>query len=316
MVAILLATYNGEHYLAEQIDSIVGQSYRDWVLYVSDDGSADGTLDIIDAYRDKLGDRLKIISHEPYGSHTVNFLRGFAAIDADYLMACDQDDVWFQEKVAVSVRAMRSEEARFGTDKPLLGFTDMIVTDERLKELSDSLYSFEGTSPVRRQLGQLLLQSVVSGNTMIINRALNGLLRMCDEYGDIIGHDEWASLVTTGVGGEIFYIDRPTLCYRQHALNVAGASNWGSARTVGEKARLRPQDLLMQRIRQSRRLLAAYGRCLDSKSLEVTTAFSRFPSLPYPARVRSCFEYHLWKHGIVRKIGQLVYLAKLSHELT
>jgi glycosyltransferase involved in cell wall biosynthesis len=315
-VAILLATYNGEQYLVQQIDSIVSQSYQEWVLYVSDDGSTDGTMDIIDDYQDTLGDRLKVISHSPYGSHAVNFLRGFAAIDADYLMACDQDDVWFEDKVAVSVRAMQTEEARTGVEKPLLGFTDLVVTDEKLKELSGSLYSFEGTSPACRRFGQLLLQSVASGNTMIVNRALNALLATCDEYEDIVGHDEWASLVATGTGGEIFYIDQPTLYYRQHVSNVAGASDWGSAKTVREKVQSSPQCLLMQRIRQARRFLTAYGPYLDCESLQTVTEFSWFPSLPYAARVRSCFRYHLWKHGAVRKMGQLVYLMKLPHELS
>ena len=100
-VAILLATYNGEKYLRAQLDSLYAQSYRDWKLYVNDDGSTDGTLTILQEYAQRYGN-IDLQVNE----HSLRSLRNFMDLlrraEADYYIFSDQDDVWMPEKVEKS----------------------------------------------------------------------------------------------------------------------------------------------------------------------------------------------------------------------
>ena len=101
-LAILLATYNGERYLQEQIDSLYRQTYKDWVLYIHDDGSTDGTCGIISKNAAEHGN---IVVMEHQGGHGAkdNFFGMLERVDADYYMFCDQDDVWLEDKVEKSL---------------------------------------------------------------------------------------------------------------------------------------------------------------------------------------------------------------------
>ena len=109
-MAILLATFNGERFLQEQLSSIEAQEHTHWVLYASDDGSTDATLDILQDFQQRLGTSRVHIRRGPGQGLCANFL-GLAAdatIEADFFAFCDQDDVWLPTKLVSAVQALLS----------------------------------------------------------------------------------------------------------------------------------------------------------------------------------------------------------------
>jgi glycosyltransferase involved in cell wall biosynthesis len=96
-IAILMATYNGEKYLGEQIDSLLAQTNMDWQLYIHDDGSTDNTQAILQEYAQKHSN-IHILEYESQRGAMKNFLSLLQRVEADYYMFCDQDDVWLKQK--------------------------------------------------------------------------------------------------------------------------------------------------------------------------------------------------------------------------
>lgn len=106
-IDILLATYNGEQYIHEQIQSIITQKYTNWTLLISDDCSSDDTLNILREY-EKMDSRIHIVSHGiRYGSAQANFMSLLSATTAQYISFCDQDDVWDSDKLSRTIRAIK-----------------------------------------------------------------------------------------------------------------------------------------------------------------------------------------------------------------
>ena len=124
--AILMATYNGEQYVAEQIDSLLAQTDSDWTLYIHDDGSKDHTQEIINKYAE-THDNIMVMDFPGGNGAKENFFKMMFSVDADYYMLCDQDDVWLPEKVAKTRAYMTSLENSY-PDKPLPAFIHSFCT--------------------------------------------------------------------------------------------------------------------------------------------------------------------------------------------
>ena len=137
MIEILLATYNGEKYLEEQLASIENQTYKNWRLRVHDDQSVDATWRILKDFQKKHGEEKVILKKNipASGGSKNNFIGLIQASDADYMMCCDQDDVWHKDKIEKTYRRMRQMEKRYGKDLPLLVYTDLKVVDSDLNEI-------------------------------------------------------------------------------------------------------------------------------------------------------------------------------------
>ena len=118
-VQILLATYNGEKYLKHQLESILKQDYEQWGLLIADDCSSDNTLSIIEEFvaKDKRISTLPMLNNNIGSSET--FFRLLRCADADYVMFCDQDDVWMPCKIRSSMSKMREMEVRYGSSAPI-----------------------------------------------------------------------------------------------------------------------------------------------------------------------------------------------------
>ena len=214
-VAILMATYNGQRYLKEQLDSIAAQSYTHWRLWVSDDGSGDGTLDILSAYREQWGpDKLSIFSG-PRQGFQANFisLTDRPEIEADYFAWSDQDDLWLPDKLERAVAALRPH----GPARPALYCGRSLLVDSDNKEL--------GYSPLHNRrppsFRNALLQCLAGGNTMIFNRPARELIRLGRGL-ELSFHDWWAYLLISGAEGAVIYDPAPGLRYRQHGRNLMG----------------------------------------------------------------------------------------------
>lgn len=217
-VAILMSTYNGERYLAEQLDSIVNQTYRDWTLYIRDDGSKDATREILRAYakRDPQINYLEAASQQNLGVKK-SFFSLLATAEADYYMFSDQDDVWHQDKVEVTLHAMQEKEQAVGKRVPINVFTNLELVDATLAPMQ-----LMNGATVKDDFFHLLYRNVVTGCTMMVNEALKQKLKLDQiDVTKLAMHDWWIGLVAA-LFGENVYVAQPTIKYRQHGDNVAG----------------------------------------------------------------------------------------------
>jgi glycosyltransferase involved in cell wall biosynthesis len=219
-VDILLASFNGEQFIAEQIESILHQSYPNIRLIIGDDESFDGTGAIIRRYAEKYPDKILPIFFDENVGVTQNFSRLADYAEAPYVMLADQDDIWFPKKVEITLKAMLEAEALYGEEMPLLVHTDNIVIDNAKNVLAKSFRKYSDINPSRTLLRQVLMQNVALGCTIMINKRLLDLSFPVPTEADV--HDYWIGLVAS-VFGKFVYIDRPTLYYRQHGNNIYGA---------------------------------------------------------------------------------------------
>ena len=224
-VAILLCTYHGQRYLAEQLDSFEEQTHGHWEVFASDDGSKDDTHAILDAYQQLWGADKLSIHFGPAEGFAANFLSLTcnANIQADHYAYSDQDDVWECNKLQRAVEWLEG----VNPNVPALYCS-------RTRLVDDGNCSI-GLSPLFSKppsFANALMQNIGGGNTMVFNNAARKLLCQAGDKVDVVTHDWWAYLVVTGCGGQVFYDSYPSVRYRQHDCNVVGMNNSWRARLV------------------------------------------------------------------------------------
>jgi glycosyltransferase involved in cell wall biosynthesis len=254
-IEILLATYNGDRYLRKQLDSIVSQTDSDWRLIFRDDCSSDNTPAIIADYAARDPERILQLDN---GRQNLGARGNFAALleasTAEYIMLADQDDVWLPHKIAVTRQKMKEMEQRYGSDTPLMVFTNQAVVDESdSRVLSDSVWRYQRLNPrMVSRLNRLLLHNIVTGSTMMLNRPLCSLALPVPVAAYM--HDWWITLVAATFG-RIDYLVEPTMRYRQHVSNVVGAEQWSLPREI---CRYLSPSRRLERIDTRERLLSKY----------------------------------------------------------
>ncbi|GIU66633.1 glycosyltransferase family 2 protein [Candidatus Phycosocius spiralis] len=222
-VAILLCTYNGQHYLAEQLDSIAAQTHTHVEIWASDDGSQDDTPAILEAYQHKWPKGHFTIHRGPALGFAANFLSLTckADLDADYYAFSDQDDIWEPNKLSRALAWLSTIPESI----PALYCSRTRLVDEQNDEISVSPLF---TSPP--SFANALMQNIGGGNTMVFNNAARSILREAGEKLPVIAHDWWTYIVVTGCGGLVHYDPTPTLRYRQHDANLIGMNASWAAR--------------------------------------------------------------------------------------
>jgi len=232
-INILLATYNGERYLPELLDSLRAQTFADWEVLASDDDSSDGTVDVLRSYAQR-DPRIKVASTGvAHGSACANFLSLIPRATAPYVAFCDQDDVWKPRKLEVTLARMREVEARHADAVPVAVYTDLEVVDERLEQISPSFMTLSHMDPYRLSLANVLVENKAAGCTMLVNRALyHDDFRLPERVEDVGMHDWWCVLIAAALG-ELAYLDEATIHYRQTGDNNVGVD----AATVGGSVR-------------------------------------------------------------------------------
>ena len=305
LIDILMATYNGERFVGEQIESIQAQTYGNWRLLVSDDCSADGTLDVVRRYAAE-DERVRIVSEGVrHGGAKENFFALMAKSEAPYAMFCDQDDVWLPEKVAKSLAMMWELEGEHGADTPLLVFCDMKVVDGGLNVIHESFEHYQGLRPQRTKLPQVLAQALGAGCTFLANSSLMGKARFCRDLEAVIMHDWWVSAVAAAFG-RIKFIDEPLSLYRQHACNEVGASRFSLASWAG-----RYDDMVSSErsvVAQARCFLGTYESELGAGQRDCCARFAASMGGKRAINVLRLCASGCWKSGS-RKLGQLIVSA-------
>jgi len=226
-IDILLGTFNGERYLKELLDSILNQSNTTWRLLARDDGSTDGTLSILEAYERAHPEKICLV-RAPLGN--LGAVRNFATLiecsEADYIMFCDQDDVWLPDKVQALYGAIIELELKSGPSVPALVHSDLTVVDRDLRLIHPSYVRHQWLDPTtNRSLNRLLIQNVVTGCATIMNWPLKRIGSPVPAQAAM--HDWWFALVAAAFGATRWLPESNTL-YRQHDGNLIGATRWNS----------------------------------------------------------------------------------------
>jgi glycosyltransferase involved in cell wall biosynthesis len=220
IITILLATYNGEKYLREQIESLLDQTYTNWHLIVRDDNSTDHTTAILEQYKKLYPEKITILPNKGANLGSVlnfNALLTFAQ-GADYIMFCDQDDKWKKDKIAITFSKLCELEQQYGKGCPLLVYTNFQYVDENMQVI-ESKKDFEINRIKRFGFSHLLAHNPVYGCTTIINRALANKVGSIPEQAE--NHDYWIALVAAAFG-KLLYLPERTILYRQHSRNISG----------------------------------------------------------------------------------------------
>lgn len=217
-VQILMSTYNGSKYLRVQLDSIIHQSYSELDLLIRDDGSTDGTQEILEEYA------LKYNWIHWYQGENIGVQKSFfhliqnADLSASYFSFADQDDKWMVDKIARAVTIIQKLEQ--SNQKAVLYCSDKCIVDEQLNPIDVTV-----SRPVRKiTFGNALVQDMCTGCTAVMNRELLEMIRthMPQNIDSIIMHDWWFYLAGTCFG-TVYYDKIPYIWYRQHGKNTSGA---------------------------------------------------------------------------------------------
>jgi rhamnosyltransferase len=309
-VLIVLSSYNGARYIGEQIESIRRQTFRDWMLFVRDDGSSDSTPQIVRGLA-RIDSRIKLL---PDGRGNLGPLASFGALlehalacQAAYVALSDQDDVWRADKLERQLDVLRTHETSMGSEHPTLVHSDLAVVDRDLRPIHASYLRYQRLEHVAADpLRRLILQNFVTGCTVLLNRAL---LRVAVPVPPVVMHDWWLAQCAAALGSVLF-LPESTVLYRQHEANTLGSRG--------------ATQLYLDAVRTPLQWWARGGRNLAAASAQVCELATRLRSLSAEVQVdpgarelveRACVALR-GRHGPLRRCLEVSRLRIRPPSLT
>jgi len=298
LVTILMCTFNGAHFIGEQLASIERQTYQNWRLVISDDGSTDATLDLVQAFAGRIPQAVEML-RGPSRGPAANFMQlaADAAVTGDYFAFCDQDDIWYPDKLS---RAVARLEAIDGRRPAVYGGRT------RLVDVGGVPYGHSPRFGQPPTFANALAQSIAGGNTMLLNRAAKTLFERAGPL-NVVSHDWWAYLLVCGHGGVLLYDVEPALDYRQHDANAIGGNQglrakWNRFRMALDGGFRRWNDVNVAALRQCRDYLSASAR-------EELATFETMRSGTLHQRLRAYRNSDIRRQSVVDNIGLLAMVV-------
>lgn len=238
-VAILLATFNGEKFIGQQLESLFEQDHSDVDVWMSDDGSTDNTVPIAKSFAEKwpkgrfeISNRPKSIDRKPDHRFDLNLVGSngnfFSLIKnteiiADYYAFCDQDDIWEKDKLSRATKWLKEQDP----NKPA-----MYCSRTRIIDGAGKVTGLSIEFPKSPSFKNAIIQNISAGNTIVMNQAAMDALRSTMKEGKFVAHDWWAYIVVTALGGSVYYDKDATTRYRQHGSNLIGENaSWRARMT-------------------------------------------------------------------------------------
>lgn len=308
-IQVLLATYNGARFLHEQIESVLAQTYPNVTILARDDGSSDGTQEILRDYAEKKPERFRVLQDgDPTRHPKRNFESLMAASTAPYVAFCDQDDVWLTDKLQREMDAMLAAEAVAPSDAPVLIFTDLEVVAADLSTIATSMWAAQGIPGQRTDnFARLLAQNVFTGCTGLLNRALVQKSLPIPE--SAVMHDWWVMLVAAAFG-KLVSLPIATVRYRQHESNAVGAVKEAKRKLLPDLhahgERRREWDMTEG---NAHALLERFRNTLPPDKLQLTTEYIRCSESPSRVqRVTTLLRYGFFREGARMNLAILWYL--------
>ena len=311
-ISVLLATYNGDHYVAELLDSLIAQTMPCFSIIISDGGSQDRTVEILERFCNRFPDRITILPHaEGRLDVRSNFNRLIDAARSPYILFCDQDDFWLSSKIEITMARMKLLEQEFGRSVPLMVHTDLSVTDAHLRVIDRSFVAGSGIIPKENDILSLLFRNVATGCTMAVNRPLYLLASPVPTAA--VMHDHWLASVAAAAG-HIGYVEDSTVLYRQHDGNAVGAVRAGLGDFVSKVHRVlfgNGVAVLLAYSGSSRAFLDRYANRLDPATRHTVATFADLRQLPWRRQIAFLREAGLARRGWFQTLGLLILLLRL-----
>jgi len=308
MISILMATHNGERYIAEQIDSLLNQTYKDFTLYICDDASTDKTFSIVSRYAEMNPGKI-IVSRNERNTKSAksNFIKMMIEHKDDYVMLCDQDDVWRPVKIEITVAKMKEMENMYGKETPLLVHSDLMVVDENLKIISPSFKDAMNADYSKTELRNIVIQNTLTGCTAMYNRALADLINIEPRY--MVMHDWWLILIASAFG-KVGTLKEQTVMYRQHKDNEVGAKDVRTLRYKLERVLnyKKVKEAINITYTQAESFLRAYFEDLSADQRKFLSAYGDIPNHIKPVRVYRIFRLRTFKNGFSRQVAHIIFI--------
>lgn len=303
LVAVLMATFNGADNLVGQLDSYVTQDRQPDMILISDDGSSDGTAEVLKGFAEAHPELQVELFQGPQRGAAQNFLSLLQWVPEriDVVALSDQDDVWLPDKLARGVARLETSPG------PALYCArtwdcDADLTRRKLSSDRGGCVGFR----------HALVQNIAGGNTMMLNRAGWQLVAAAShEAGPIVVHDWWIYQVLTGVGGTVIYDHDPVLLYRQHKGNMIGANRGIRARTRRIRALLRGQFREWNAINVA--ALQASAHRFTAANRALLNAFAEGRRAALPRRLHMLYETGIYRQGLFGRLT--LYLVALLGRL-
>lgn len=304
-----MAVYNNADYLKIQLQSLLNQTLDSFKIIIRDDCSTDHSVAIIEKFIDENPGKIYLIKGTQNLGAKGNFAELMQHSRADYIFFCDADDVWIPSKIEDSFCLMKKSEEQYGVNTPLLIHTDLSVVDKELHLIDSSFWDYSCLNPdAAFFLNRLLVQNVVTGCTMLINKPLLKLANPLPS--EIIMHDWWLALVAAAFG-QIAYIKKPTILYRQHGKNDTGAKNWKNKAlyisrfqmSLSLKGKMELKKNFEKTVLQAAQFLNRYKNSLNPKQKEIIQDFVRLLSVNGLQRRYLFLKHRYFKNSILKNIG-------------
>lgn len=279
-IDILMATYNGENFIEGQLLSLLGQTYRNWTLFIHDDGSVDNTVQIIQKYQ-KIDNRIRLIADDSNGlGPAYNFLHTLKFSIAEYCIFCDQDDIWLENKLEI----MYGEIKKTDNDKPVALYSNAYV----YKGDCGLIYG-QATLTFPSKLRELLfLNSGIQGCAILFNGKLREKCLEIPEY--VCMHDHLLCLLAVTFG-QLLYLDKRLMLYRQHDHNVTGETDSGimiKFRSFFSKGRSVIEHKHYLAVKS---FYAKHKIAMPEDECRTIEAYLAFPTLGLIGRLKLIFKY-------------------------
>ena len=307
-IDVLLAVYNGERFLPPLLDSLAAQDDPAFAVLMQDDGSTDGSPALLAAMTEQDH---RFRPAEECGRHLGakgNFISLIRQARGDYTALCDQDDEWEPSRLSRCRQALEKAEARWGADTPLLVHSDCRLVDAEGALLQESFFRHQGWDPAAVTLSRLLVQNNVTGCTLMMNAALRRLVAEHADPASMHMHD-WFIALTAAAFGHIVFLDEPLVRYRQHGVNVMGASRQTLLQR-GMKALgawQKGKERIALTYRHTRAFREAYGALLPDEAAAVIDRYLATERMGKIRRVMAVRRGGYTMQSRITRMGQLLF---------
>ncbi len=295
-VSIAICTYNGAQYLAEQLNTVINQTYKNLEIVIVDDGSTDNTLAVINQFAAK-DSRITLYRNEQNLGVVRNFEKAIYRCAGEYIALCDQDDSWMPDKISLLVENIG--------DNLLIYHNSQLINEQGklLLKISDMFNMYEGDNPLA-----FIFYNSIPGHSCMFNRELLNYLKLYGTFDNNFYHDWWIAFIAASYG-KIKYLDRVLVNYRQHANSLTDLSNVKEDSAKQHKPKYREVNLAwLKKCYTVDDLHRAYIKklinVLEKKSL------SKVPQLFYLLLLESKYTYFMKKKSGFSKVN---YLRKGSY---
>lgn len=314
MIDILMAVYNNGNFIIPQLESLMNQTCQNFRVLIRDDCSLDNSVSLIKEFSRHHPNKIDLIEGKKNLGARGNFSFLLEQSNADYIMFCDADDVWLPTKIEDSFALMQKNEESYGRKAPLLIHTDLKVVDQNLSVLNDSFWRYSKLNPnAANELNRLLIQNVVTGCTILMNRPLADLAVSLPP--EAIMHDWWIAL-TASVFGHVDAVEKPTMLYRQHGKNSVGAKNWRGAaaywkfikKGMSRKGRQEMRNALTKTMLQASTFLSHFRSKLSPEQQKIIYNYALLANSGALKKRYLFLKHRYFKGTVMKNLGLLCLL--------